>query len=150
MVVREFNNAKPNSKIAEIINYYADPPKSDSDKLKIAIEISTAHKTKGREFRIVIVMNSIMSHFPLNFKKRELKVPDSLRRYESKKDEETLHDEEERRLYYVAITRAKYELVITYSLQDKKENKTEMSQFLNEIIKNSNVDYQKISIDNDI
>jgi len=145
LVVREFEKAKPNSKIGEIIDYFLNPPDGNTDKLKIGIEISTAHRTKGKEFRVVIIMNSIQTHFPLNFKKRELRVPENLRRYKSDFDEKTIHDKEERRLYYVAITRAMYELVITYSVENTDQQNTEKSSYLSEIDFSPDVDFKKSS-----
>jgi DNA helicase-2/ATP-dependent DNA helicase PcrA len=69
--------------------------KSDEDKIKL----STIHQAKGLEFDIVFVIMLCDGMFP------------SARSMESDEGEE-----EERRLFYVAITRAKNELYLSYPL----------------------------------
>ena len=69
--------------------------KDDAEKLKL----STIHQAKGLEFDAVFVIMLCDGMFP------------STRSMES-----TAGEEEERRLFYVAITRAKNELYITYPL----------------------------------
>ncbi|HEY5345896.1 MAG TPA: ATP-dependent helicase [Verrucomicrobiae bacterium] len=70
-----------------------DDPKDDSEKIKL----STIHQAKGLEFEAVFVIMLCDGMFP------------SARSSESNDGEE-----EERRLFYVAITRAKNELYLTY------------------------------------
>ena len=69
--------------------------KDDAEKLKL----STIHQAKGLEFDAVFVIMLCDGMFP------------SARSMESNEGEE-----EERRLFYVAITRAKNELYLTYPL----------------------------------
>ena len=70
-----------------------DDPKDDSEKIKL----STIHQAKGLEFEVVFVIMLCDGLFP------------SARSTESNDGEE-----EERRLFYVSITRAKNELYLTY------------------------------------
>ena len=70
-----------------------DDPKDDSEKIKL----STIHQAKGLEFEIVFVIMLCDGMFP------------SARSTESNDGEE-----EERRLFYVSITRAKNELYLCY------------------------------------
>ncbi len=70
-----------------------DDPKDDSEKMKL----STIHQAKGLEFEVVFVIMLCDGMFP------------SARSSESNDGEE-----EERRLFYVSITRAKNELYLTY------------------------------------
>jgi DNA helicase-2/ATP-dependent DNA helicase PcrA len=72
-----------------------DDPKDDSEKIKL----STIHQAKGLEFEVVFVIMLCDGLFP------------SARSTESNDGEE-----EERRLFYVSITRAKNELYLTYPL----------------------------------
>jgi DNA helicase-2/ATP-dependent DNA helicase PcrA len=72
-----------------------DDPKDDSEKIKL----STIHQAKGLEFEAVFVIMLCDGLFP------------SARSTESNDGEE-----EERRLFYVSITRAKNELYLTYPL----------------------------------
>jgi DNA helicase-2/ATP-dependent DNA helicase PcrA len=70
-----------------------DNPKDDSEKIKL----STIHQAKGLEFEVVFVIMLCDGLFP------------SARSTESNDGEE-----EERRLFYVSITRAKNELYLCY------------------------------------
>ena len=70
-----------------------DDPKDDAEKIKL----STIHQAKGLEFEVVFVIMLCDGLFP------------SARSIESNDGEE-----EERRLFYVSITRAKSELYLTY------------------------------------
>ena len=72
-----------------------DDPKDDSEKLKL----STIHQAKGLEFEVVFVIMLCDGLFP------------STRSIES-----TDGEEEERRLFYVSVTRAKNELYLSYPL----------------------------------
>jgi DNA helicase-2/ATP-dependent DNA helicase PcrA len=72
-----------------------DDPKDDAEKIKL----STIHQAKGLEFEVVFVIMLCDGLFP------------SARSTESNNGEE-----EERRLFYVSITRAKNELYLTYPL----------------------------------
>jgi ATP-dependent DNA helicase UvrD/PcrA len=72
-----------------------DDPKDDSEKIRL----STIHQAKGLEFEVVFVIMLCDGMFP------------SARSMDS-----TDGEEEERRLFYVAITRAKNELYLSYPL----------------------------------
>jgi DNA helicase-2/ATP-dependent DNA helicase PcrA len=72
-----------------------DDPKDDSEKLRL----STIHQAKGLEFDVVFVIMLCDGLFPSN-----------------RSTESTDGEEEERRLFYVAITRAKNELYLSYPL----------------------------------
>ena len=72
-----------------------DDPKDDSEKIRL----STIHQAKGLEFEVVFVIMLCDGMFP------------SARSMESDEGEE-----EERRLFYVAITRAKNELYLCHPL----------------------------------
>ncbi|MBU0529037.1 UvrD-helicase domain-containing protein, partial [bacterium] len=73
--------------------------------------VNTIHGVKGSEFPIVFIPYNRSASFPLNFKKGELLEfpPEEWKSY-SAENQMTLkeqHIEEERRLFYVGITRAK-------------------------------------------
>jgi ATP-dependent DNA helicase UvrD/PcrA len=84
------------SQLALISNVDAEAaPVRTSD--KEAVNLSTVHQAKGLEFHTVFVIWLTDGMFPSS---RSLTTPDAL--------------EEERRLFYVAITRARDELYLTY------------------------------------
>ncbi len=79
-----------------------------------AVQLMTAHAAKGLEFKHVFVLRANSNSFPASYKEslvefpRELRDPESL----SPQDDKTLNDQEERRLFYVAMTRAEDSLTI--------------------------------------
>ncbi len=82
-----------------------------------------------------------------SIQKDKFSIPkELLKGIQSKFDEKELHIQEERRLFYVAITRAKEKLIITYAKR-YGENKTDSkpSRFLTEIDyqQNENIDFQQ-------
>ena len=92
------------------VQYPEDNRKSDT------ITISTIHGVKGGEFSIVFVPFNRSGSFPLNFKKDSVisKPPDEWMQYTSHTNlsPKEHHYEEERRLLYVAMTRAKQRLIL--------------------------------------
>jgi len=75
------------------------------------ISFLTVHASKGLEFEYVFVVSLVGRRFPGNFRKGAWALPEGFR-HESPPNKES-HEEEERRLLYVAMTRAKRELTLT-------------------------------------
>jgi DNA helicase-2/ATP-dependent DNA helicase PcrA len=100
-----------------------------------AVQILTVHKSKGKEFPVVFVVDLTPKSFPLDYQKKKFFVPKDLARgLKTADDENALFRQEERRLLYVAMTRAEERLYLTYSKwygTNKRENKP--SPFLEEI-----------------
>lgn len=91
----------------------------DYDEDEDCVSLMTIHMAKGLEFPVVFISGCEDGLFPSEHSKYE---PDGI--------------EEERRLAYVAITRAKKELFMTYAAQRKIFGKTEyhkQSMFVDEI-----------------
>lgn len=74
-----------------------------------SVQIMTVHKAKGLEFENVFILRLTQSSFPSNHRPTLFEFPNALSRQplEEGRDAKQLHAEEERRLFYVAITRAK-------------------------------------------
>ena len=88
--------------------------KSLTDELK-GIEISTVHKSKGKEYSIVFIPNVIDGNFPMGFQIGSFPVPDSLKNnYENRESDFSSQTKEERRILYVGMTRAKKELILSF------------------------------------
>ena len=102
-----------------------------------AVRLMTVHGAKGLEFRHVFILRANSGSFPCSYKEtlvafpRELRDPDSL----TESDNETLHKEEERRLFYVAMTRARDSLRIYAREGTGKTDKTPAG-YMRELIKN--------------
>ncbi|KER05479.1 putative DNA helicase II protein, partial [Marine Group I thaumarchaeote SCGC AAA799-E16] len=99
------------------------------------ILVTTIHQSKGKEFQIVFVVDAAKDKLPLRARTKKFYVPEDLAKGLVRTDDEkTLHLLDEKRLLYVAMTRAKSHLYITYA-QDYENRKTEAppSQFLDEL-----------------
>jgi DNA helicase II / ATP-dependent DNA helicase PcrA len=101
-----------------------------------AVRLMTAHGVKGLEFAHVFILRATSPSFPASYKERLVELPVELRDPDSVTggDDKTLHDQEERRLFYVAMTRAKDSLHI-YGKQGIGHNKTPPG-FMREMINN--------------
>lgn len=76
-----------------------------------AVQMMTVHAAKGLEFPVVFVLSVSRNRFPTNEKKPVIEFPDALR-----KDPVAppgIHQQEERRLFYVAMTRAQERLYVS-------------------------------------
>jgi len=102
-----------------------------------AVRLMTVHGAKGLEFRHVFILRANSGSFPCSYKEtlvafpRELRDPDSV----TESDDEKLHKEEERRLFYVAMTRACDSLRIYAREGTGKIDKTPAG-YMRELIKN--------------
>ncbi len=97
---------------------------SGSSELQSGVQLMTAHGSKGKEFEYVYIINTIRSSWEKSRSFGGIALP--IQDY--KGDE---HDE--RRLFYVAMTRAKKELSVTYSRTNWEGKEQEKSQFVTEI-----------------
>jgi ATP-dependent DNA helicase UvrD/PcrA len=91
-----------------------------------AVRLMTVHGAKGLEFPHVFILRANSNSFPASYKEtlvafpRELRDPGSL----TEADDKTLHAQEERRLFYVAMTRARDSLRIYAREGSGKNDKT--------------------------
>jgi DNA helicase-2/ATP-dependent DNA helicase PcrA len=117
--------------LGELIEYLRDFREAGgvipiaSDENANAVRLMTAHGAKGLEFPHVFILRANMSSFPWAFKETVVAFPNDLRDPDSATtgDDKTQHDQEERRLFYVAMTRARDSLHI-YAKQGTGKDKT--------------------------
>ena len=98
-----------------------------------AVNILTVHSSKGLEFPVVFVINLVTQRFPSRDRKEQIPVPEKLIKEILPTGDESL--QEERRLFYVAMTRAKENLFLTASKfygEAKRERK--LSPFIAEAL----------------
>lgn len=74
-----------------------------------AVQVITVHKSKGLEFPVVYVPHLAKGHFPVRGGGAEIRLPPGLSRDDGERDPE----DEDRCLFYVALTRAEDELVLS-------------------------------------
>jgi DNA helicase II / ATP-dependent DNA helicase PcrA len=89
------------------------------------VRLMTVHGAKGLEFAHVFILRANSGSFPASYRETLVEYPRELRDPESATagDDKTLYDQEERRLFYVAMTRAKDSLHI-YGKQGIGRDKT--------------------------
>jgi len=107
----------------------------DSDK----VSIMTAHASKGLEFKYVFLVNLVDKKFPSIGKKEKIPLPDGI--IKEKLPEGDVHIEEERRLFYVALTRAREKLFLTSASDYGGAQNKKISKFLNEL--GFDIEFQK-------
>ena len=96
---------------------------------KEGVHFITAHSSKGLEFEKVIIMGCDSENWQRSSTSRTYKFPDTLLTQKNKGDD----SEEERRLFYVAMTRAKKELVLTFAKNNVKGKEKEKCLFVSEL-----------------
>jgi DNA helicase II / ATP-dependent DNA helicase PcrA len=72
-----------------------------------AVQLMSVHVAKGLEFSHVWLLRVTSGAFPTYFKESLFEFPPALRNSIALGDGKVVHDQEERRLFYVAITRAR-------------------------------------------
>jgi len=92
--------------------------------IKEAVNLLTVHSAKGLEFPVVFLVNLTSSRFPTYERKEPIPLPDALIKEILPTGD--YHLQEERRLFYVAMTRAKEKLYLTaarFYAEGKREQK---------------------------
>lgn len=96
-----------------------------------AVAILTVHSAKGLEFEYVFVPSLVGQRFPAVKRKDAIEIPFELVSEDLPHNDMHLH--EERRLFYVACTRAKSKLFLSYSDFYEGSKKWKVSPFIKEI-----------------
>lgn len=110
---------------------------SDTDTVKVF----TIHAAKGLEFDTVFLVNLVQHRFPSTNRKDPFELPEPLLAEPLQgQDQSSSHLCEERRLFYVAATRAKNHLFLTHSDYYDGKKRWKPSQFIQEAMDSGMVD----------
>jgi DNA helicase-2/ATP-dependent DNA helicase PcrA len=109
-----------------------DPPTVEADLDQDAVNILTIHKAKGLEFRVVFLVSLVQGKFPLPKRSVQIGLPDCLIKEVLPSGD--FHTQEERRLFYVGMTRSKEELYLTSADDYGGKRLRKVSQFVLEAL----------------
>ena len=116
------------------MNLGESPAATDTDWTENnAVNIMTIHSAKGLEFPVVFLVNLVSQRFPTIERKEQIPIPDAVIKEILPSGD--FHVQEERRLFYVGMTRARDSLYFTaarYYGEGKREKK--LSPFIVEAI----------------
>jgi len=109
----------------------------ESNESENAVRLMTVHGAKGLEFPHVFILRANANSFPSSYKETLVAFPRELRDEDSitEADDKTLYGQEERRLFYVAMTRARDSLHI-YSRQGRGKTNKNPDGYMRELIEN--------------
>jgi DNA helicase-2/ATP-dependent DNA helicase PcrA len=118
--IKNFESEKPNSTIFDAVEWInlmletGDSPTAAQLDLRDAnaVNILTVHSSKGLEFKVVFLVNLVSERFPTRERNEKIPLPGILIK-EKLPDNIDFHLQEERRLFYVGMTRAKELLYLT-------------------------------------
>ena len=117
-IVQNFQSVAREDKAVNFINYLNllieagdDPATVEAGLEADAVNVLTIHKAKGLEFRVVFLVSLVNGRFPWPHRRQPIELPDSLIKEILPSGD--FHIQEERRLFYVGMTRSKEELYLT-------------------------------------
>lgn len=138
-LVRDFELIAKEDRVVNFVNYLNllieagdDPPTVEADLDTDAVNILTIHKAKGLEFRVVFLVSLVQGRFPWPHRSQSIEIPDALIKEVLPTGDS--HIQEERRLFYVGMTRAKEELYFTSAEDYGGRRLRRVSQFVAEAL----------------
>jgi DNA helicase-2/ATP-dependent DNA helicase PcrA len=133
--VRDFELVAKEDRVISFVKYLNllieagdDPPTVEADQDCDAVNVLTIHKAKGLEFRVVFLVSLVQGRFPWPRRSHPIELPDALIKEIMPSGD--FHIQEERRLFYVGMTRAKEELYLTSAADYGGNRLRRLSQFV--------------------
>jgi DNA helicase-2/ATP-dependent DNA helicase PcrA len=118
--IKGFSDLTDNDSLASFARYLDllrevgdNPATSEADLDEDAVTVLTVHKAKGLEFGTVFLVSLIEDRFPGRERRERIPVPDEILKEKLPGRENYL--QEERRLFYVGMTRARHSLYMTWA-----------------------------------
>ncbi|MCM8789758.1 MAG: ATP-dependent helicase [Candidatus Omnitrophica bacterium] len=138
-IVRDFETVAKEDRVISFVNYLDllieagdDPATVEADLDIDAVNVLTIHKAKGLEFRVVFLVSLVQGRFPWPHRRHPIELPDELIKEILPTGD--FHIQEERRLFYVGMTRAKEELYFTSAVDYGGTRPRRVSQFVLEAL----------------
>lgn len=134
--VREWQQKSEGTSLEDFLEYlfYFDEANGDinleAEPSDDAVQLMTVHGAKGLEFAHVFVMRVSKGDFPSGQRKPVFEFPPELMAEE--KPQGDFHIQEERRLFYVALTRARQRLTLSTVVTKRKRPSPFLDDFLQE------------------
>lgn len=95
------------------------------------VRLMTAHKSKGLEFDYVYIFNAIDGQWGSRKNREYIKLPQEI--YFLSKKNALAREEDEKNLFYVALTRARKKLNVSYSKHNQEGREQLATKFLQDI-----------------
>ncbi|MEP7028887.1 MAG: ATP-dependent DNA helicase, partial [Candidatus Eisenbacteria bacterium] len=115
-----------------------DPKAAEPDADEDAVHVLTVHRAKGLEFPLVFLVGLEANHFPGIARPDPLPFPDALIR--QKLPGGNIHRAEERRLFYVGMTRAREALCLSWAVDHGGVRQWKPSPFVLEALDQARVE----------
>jgi DNA helicase-2/ATP-dependent DNA helicase PcrA len=130
------NEAKQLGDFIEYLGYFDEldgDVQIEEEPSEDAVQLMTVHAAKGLEFPHVFILRLSKGDFPSGARRPEFEFPVELMKEEQPKGD--FHIQEERRLFYVALTRAQKRLTLSTIVNRRKKP----SPFLDDFLMNTNI-----------
>ena len=144
-IVRAFELVAKEDRVINFVNHLDllieagdDPETVESDLDLDAVNVLTIHKAKGLEFETVFMVGLVSGRFPVRQRSQLLELPDELIKEILPTGD--FHIQEERRLFYVGMTRAKKELYLTSASDYGGKRTRRISPFVLEALEGARID----------
>ncbi len=137
--VQSFENNSKSARVRDFLQFFnleiesgeKGKLSSELDEGPDSVKIMTVHASKGLEYKYVFVVALVDKRFPSIARKEKIIIPDQLIKEVLPSGD--IHLQEERRLFYVAMTRAKQGLYFTWAQDYGGARLKKPSQFLQEL-----------------
>lgn len=145
--VAEDTSALAYQNLANSLRQVGDTPQAeDGEASPDQVQILTVHAAKGLEFNRVFIIDLVAQTFPSRNMRNSLEIPNELL-HEAVPEEGAAHIAEERRLMYVALTRARTHLTLSWAPDHGGKRAKKPSPFIAETLgAEPQADEQQITI----
>lgn len=145
-LIKQFEQTAANSSLLEFCKYLDEIRLSSADVMseispldEAGVQIMTVHKSKGLEFDYVFLPELTEQTFPTYRRAESIKIPDAILDPGGGD-----HYQEERRLFYVALTRARKQAFLSFARDHGQKRLKRSSRFIDEAL---GQDWQKSKVE---